>query len=217
MAGPGGIVRSGRSSVTLRVVGAALPRTGTLSLKRALERLLGGSCYHMHEVFEHLDHVPVWREALKGHLPDWHVFLAGYVATVDWPAAAFWRELSEANPEALVLLSVRDPETWWESADQTILTAARHEQPPDLQEWQELFHDLLRYRFDQTDPWTDREAALAAYRGHDAEVRSTVQPDRLVEWRTGEGWGPICRALRLPIPDEPFPHANTRAEWTKDD
>jgi hypothetical protein len=201
----------------LRVVGAGLPRTGTLSLKRALEQLLRGSCYHMHEVFEHLDHVPVWRQAVRGPLPDWETFLAGYVAAVDWPAAAFWRELSEANPDAVVLLSLRDPKTWWESADQTILPAARHEQPPDLQEWQRLFQDLLRDRWSQTDGWNDKGAAIAAYERHNAEVRSTVSPDRLVEWRTGDGWTALCRALELPTPDEPFPHVNTRAEWLKQD
>jgi hypothetical protein len=203
--------------MTLRVIGAGFPRTGTLSLKLALERLLGGRCYHMHEVFSHLQHVPVWREALRGRSPDWNAFLAGYVATVDWPAAEFWRELAAANPEAVILLSERDPNTWWESVDQTILETARHEQPPELREWQNLFHELLRERWGQSDRWNDRAAAIRAYQRRYSEVRASVDDDRLVVWRLGDGWKALCGALRVPVPDEPFPHVNTRAEWLRED
>src|SRR5262245_38107485 len=99
----------------LRVVGAGLPRTGTRSLKAALEVLLGGRCYHMQDVFENLDHVPIWRRALAGEPPDWHTFLADYVAAVDWPSSAFWKELSD--PDALIVLSTRsEAGTWWQSA-----------------------------------------------------------------------------------------------------
>ena len=109
--------------MSLRVVGAGLPRTGTRSLQVALGQLLGGPCYHMVEVFEHLEHVPTWRDAVRGQPPDWNDFLSEYDAAVDWPASAFWRELADANPDALIVLSVRDDgATWWRSADQTIFT-----------------------------------------------------------------------------------------------
>jgi hypothetical protein len=94
--------------MTLRVVGAGLGRTGTLSLKAALERLLGAPCYHMVEVFAHPEHVAAWHAAARGSMPDWQALFAGYAAVVDWPAASFWPEISEAFPDALVLLSVRD-------------------------------------------------------------------------------------------------------------
>src|SRR5439155_9959701 len=103
--------------VTLRVVGAGLGRTGTGSLKLALERLLGGPSYHMREVFGRPEHVPVWHAAVNGEVPDWDDFLADYVAAVDWPASSFWPELSEAFPEAVVLLSVRDPHAWFASVE----------------------------------------------------------------------------------------------------
>jgi hypothetical protein len=199
--------------VTLRVVGAGLPRTGTLSLRAALQRLLGGRCYHMEEVFDQLDHVPVWRGAIRGALPDWHVFLADYVATVDWPASAFWKDLAEANPDAVVLLSSRrDPKTWWESVEQTIL-GATGEPRPGFEDWQKLFHELLESGLDMSKGSRDAEAAMAAYERHNEEVRSSVAPERLVDWRPGDGWAPICRALGLQVPDQPFPHLNTRAEW----
>jgi hypothetical protein len=198
--------------VSLRLVGAGLPRTGTKSLKLALEQLLGGPCYHMVEVFEHLDHVPVWRGALAGRQPDWDAFLAGYVAAVDWPASAFWRELAEANPDTVVLLSAReDPETWWRSADATILGVVRRDEYPEYEEWLELAHELMRERIGPA--WDDPRVARAAYERHNEDVRARVSPDRLVEWRPGDGWEPLCRALDLPIPVDPFPHVNSTVEW----
>lgn len=200
--------------MTLRLIGAGLPRTGTKSLQTALQRLLGGRCYHMHEVFEHLDHVPVWREALRRRMPDWEDFLADYVATVDWPASAFWRELSGRYPDAVVLLSVRDsPKTWWDSADATVLEVARGDGLPEYGDWSSLFNELLSARL--TERWRDPAEATAAYERHNEEVRSGVPADRLVEWRPSDGWGSICRGVGLPIPAEPFPHMNTRADWVE--
>ena len=107
----------------LRLVGAGLGRTGTTSLKAALEQLLGGACYHMSEVFGRPDMAEMWLHAVQGDLPDWDVVFADYRAAVDWPAAGFWRELSTAYPDAPVLLSTRDADAWWESASQTIFPA----------------------------------------------------------------------------------------------
>lgn len=103
--------------MNLRVVGAGLPRTGTSSLRQALERLLGGRCYHMSVIPGHpFDLGAGWNRPLVGDTPDWNQLLEGYIATVDWPASMFWRELSEANPDALVLLSMRDTaEVWWQT------------------------------------------------------------------------------------------------------
>ena len=87
--------------MTLRVVGAGLGRTGTMSLKLALERLLGAPCYHMAEVFVHPEHVAVWHAAARGEPVDWHALFAGYAAAVDWPVGSFWPEVSAAFPDAL--------------------------------------------------------------------------------------------------------------------
>src|SRR4051812_27773969 len=100
----------------LRVVGAGVGRTGTYSLKLALERLLGGPCHHMLEVYNNPGQIPVWTDAIEGRPVDWSALLAGYRAVVDWPGVAFWRELAAANPDAFVLLSVRDPDAWYRSA-----------------------------------------------------------------------------------------------------
>jgi hypothetical protein len=199
--------------MTLQVVGAGLGRTGTVSLKGALERLLEAPCYHMTEVFAHLDdHVPVWHAAVRSEPVDWEDLLGGYRATVDWPAGAFWRPLSEAYPGAIVLLSVRDDaETWWRSADRTVFEAMRREPPAELQTWFAMISEL--WQTTMAEDWDDPDVAMAAYERHNAEVRAGVPPERLVEWRPGDGWEPLCEALGLPVPEEPFPHENTTADF----
>lgn len=189
--------------MALRVVGAGLGRTGTLSLKIALERLLGGPCYHMAEVFTHPEHVRVWHSAARGEMPDWGAFLGGYAAAVDWPAASFWPEMSAAFPESLVVLSVRDAESWWKSAHATIFPASRSAG----NEWRAMVDELFATRF--TDALEDRAACIAAYERHNARVRREVPADRLLEWRAADGWRPLCDALGVPVPNEPFPHVNT--------
>ncbi|MGH9022847.1 MAG: sulfotransferase family protein [Acidimicrobiia bacterium] len=195
----------------LRLVGAGLPRTGTHSLKLALEQLLGAPCYHMLEVIERPDHVLAWQRAVHGDLPDWDDLLAGYRSGVDWPVSAFWKELSDAAPDAVVLLSVRDsPASWWRSIDQTVLDGARREPPPERATFFAMLHGLLG-RF--CAGWSDADSAMAAYEHHNAEVRATVASNRLVEWRPGDGWEPICEALGVAVPDAPFPHSNTTSEF----
>jgi len=198
--------------MSLRVVGAGFPRTGTKSLQQALQQILGGPCYHMVEVFEHLEHVPVWRDAVRGQPPNWDEFLSDYVAAVDWPASAFWRELSAANPNALIVLSVRDdPETWWRSADRTIFTITRLDEHPKYGDWLDFVRELLEARIGR--PWDDRATAMAAYEHHNENVRATAPRERLIEWNPREGWAPLCAALGIAAPDEPFPRVNTTEEW----
>ncbi len=194
----------------LRVIGAGCGRTGTASLKLALERLLGTPCYHMLEVFQHPEHVPLWHQAAEGREPDWQALFAGYGAAVDWPASAFWPELMRAYPEALVLLSERDPEAWWESANETIFRSIDHN-PFATPEWKAMVHAMFRNRFGAD--IADRESCIAAFNVHNARVKGTVPAGRLLVWQAGEGWEPICKALALEVPAEPFPRSNTREEW----
>jgi Sulfotransferase domain len=201
--------------MALRVVGAGNGRTGTHSLKVAFERLLGAPCYHMRELFEHHpEHIPAWHAAARGQMPEWDDLFAGYAAAVDWPAAAFWPELMEAYPDALVLLSVRDSESWWQSASNTIFPSSREYASRDEagREWFEMVMAMMTSRF--TPDLENREAAIAAYEAHNQKARDTVPPSRFLEWTPSDGWDPICAALGLPVPDEPFPLTNTREEWT---
>lgn len=199
--------------MTLRVVGAGLPRTGTASLTVALEQLLGGRVAHMSTIPGHpFDLGTGWNQALAGDTPDWAQLFDGYTAAVDWPASMFWRELSDAYPEALVLLSVRDcAESWWQSAEATFLPVARLALAPDWQEGRGL--NKLLERFAGSQQWDDPATLMAAYERHNALVRQTIPAHRLLEWRASEGWAPLCRALDVPVPTQPFPWTNRREEW----
>jgi hypothetical protein len=199
--------------MALRVVGAGLGRTGTNSLKLALETLLGAPSYHMLELFDHPEHVPRWHAAVRDEPVDWDALFEGYAATVDWPGAAFWREITAASPDALVLLSVRDSaQEWWRSADATIFQGIKGEPPLGAGgEWLAMVREMMSRRF--TVDVSDERAAKAAYERHNAEVRAAVPGDRLLEWRPGDGWGRLCDALGVPVPDVPFPHVNTTADF----
>ncbi len=201
--------------MTIRVVGAGLGRTGTTSLKAALEQLLGGPCHHMFEVAVHQEQIPAWREAIRGDDVDWDRVLDGYVAVVDWPGVAFWRELTAHWPDALVLVSHRDFDAWYESAGSTIFGFQDGEPDPDDQ-WSAMIRELFAERF--TLDLGDRDAVHRLFDEHYAAVRAAVPADRSLEWTVTDGWDPICDALGLPVPDEAFPRLNTRDDWTpKDD
>lgn len=196
--------------MTLRVVGAGLGRTGTMSLKAALERLLDGPCYHMIEVFAHPEHVPLWHGAMVGEPVDWDALFEGYVAAVDWPACGVWPSIASAYPDASVILSTRrNIDEWWASASRTIF-AAKQEGLSVSAEWDEMITSMFR-RF--TPGWPEETACKTAYERHNDDVRASVPSSRLIEWQPADGWGPLCEGLRLPVPDEPFPVTNTTAEF----
>ncbi len=202
--------------MAFRVVGAGLGRTGTASLQLALQQLLDGRCYHMGETFGRPDDIAVWHAAVNGTSPDWNAFLGDFVATVDWPACAFWRELADANPDAIVLLSTRSsPDAWWKSASDTIFTISQRELPPDappvFAAQAAMAEDMFANTF--TPGWEDEATAKQAYEEHNAAVRAGVDPTRLVEWQPGDGWEPLCVALDAPVPADPFPHVNTTADF----
>lgn len=201
--------------VTLQFIGAGLGRTGTTSLKLALEELLGAPCYHMAVVPERPGDADVWGDAYEGRSPDWPAFFAGYGAVVDWPAAPFWAELSEAFPDAPILLSVRDADSWWKSASETIFPALATYFAPDAPAdgWTRMGVGMMT---SFTPDWREESAAKAAFLAYNDHVRRTAPADRLVEWQPGDGWAPICDALGVVVPDHPFPHANTSADTRRE-
>lgn len=195
-------------------MGAGLGRTGTTSLKAALEQLLGGPCYHMIEVFGHPEHVPRWQAAAADpRSADWDGLFEGYAATVDWPACSFWPELTDRWPDALVLLSTRaDADEWFRSTQNTIFGQFPDSaDPAEVPEHLRWMVDVLGSRF--TADLHDRDACVAAYEAHNDAVREATAPARLLEWSPGDGWGPLCARLGVPVPEEPFPHLNTSEEW----
>lgn len=199
--------------MTLRLIGAGLPRTGTSSLREALRLLLGAPVYHMSEAFARPEHVPTWVAALEGDPPDWADFLTGYAAGVDTPFSSCWRQLAAAHPDVPVLLSHRgDAEVWWRSMDATVLRRTREMRArPDRDDPMVRLFDTM-FRGVLTDP-DDHDEALAGYQRRLDEVRAAVPPQRLVEWQPGDGWEPLCRALGEPVPDVVFPHENSRESF----
>lgn len=201
----------------LRVIGAGLPRTGTMTLKHALETLLGEPCHHMTEVFDRIEtDPPAFLAAAHGVRPDWDALYAGYAAAVDWPSSAFHLELAARYPDAIVVLSVRDCfDTWWASATNTIFTGM-DTAGFATEAWTEMVDAIWARTFGGAQR-ADRNAVASAYERYHRRVRETVPPERLVEFTTGAGWEPLCAALDLPVPDEPFPCLNTTREWLERD
>jgi hypothetical protein len=196
--------------MSLKVVGAGVGRTGTHSLKIALEQLLGGRCHHVIEVFPSEEQKEGWTHAMYGEPVDFRNLLRDFVASVDFPSSLCWRELADVFPDALVLLSVRPAEDWYRSAMNTIFagidTAVEAGDP-----WLTAFVDGMGERF--SNRFTDRDAMIAAFERHNAAVRAGVPAERLLEWTPGDGWEPICERLGLPVPAEPFPVTNTTDEF----
>ncbi len=212
----------------MRVVGAGFGRTGTLSLKAALERLGFGPCYHMTEVFENPEHADFWRAAWRGEPVDWGGTLGGYKASVDWLACAFYAELMQRNPDAKVVLSVRDPESWYESVRNTIyeisvvIPRSRLSQPAFA--LMGLFFDMsARVNMAEEIIWNgtfdgrfeDKPYATRVFERHTEEVKRSVPQDRLLVYEVKEGWGPLCEFLGVEEPDEPFPRLNDTAEFRR--
>ena len=203
--------------MALQIVGAALGRTGTNSLKLALEQLGFGPCHHMYEVRDHPEQLPYWQAAARGELPDWDQVFADYKSCVDWPSARYWREISAHYPDAKVLLTLRDAESWFASVHATIY--------PSIVSWPTRepghFRDMLDMAQETIVKQTidgrldDRDLALAVYRAHEEEVRRTIAPERLLAYGVSEGWEPLCAFLEVPIPDTPFPRTNTSEEFRK--
>jgi hypothetical protein len=202
--------------MTLTIVGSGFGRTGTLSLKNALEQLGFGPCHHMAEVFANPDHVPRWQATAAGRPVDWHEVFAGYRSQVDWPGAHVWRELAAAFPEAKVVHSVRPEESWWNSFSRTIgklLGIYRQMSfPPHVRAMLDAAEEMIgRQTFGGK--FGKRGAALAAYRRRTEQVRGAIPPKRLLVFDVAEGWVPLCRFLDVPVPSDPFPRLNSTAEF----
>jgi hypothetical protein len=200
--------------MTLRVIGAGLGRTGTLSLKAALERLGFAPCFHMIEVLRTPERGRRWLEKTPNGEHDWDAIFQGYRATVDWPAAAFWRELSVRYPDAKVLLSVRDADRWYESVMNTIYPVMQQGPPEDAPRSLHDFHDrVVALIFERTfgGRLADRAHAKRVFEAHNQAVVDAIPAPRLLVYRAGDGWGPLCRFLGTPVPAEDFPHLNDTA------
>jgi hypothetical protein len=200
----------------LQVIGAGFGRTGTTSLKAALEQLGFERCHHMEEVVKSRRQVDLWQTLADTGQVDWDAVFDGFEASCDWPSCSYWQELHRHYPAAKIVLTVRDENRWYDSCVETIHRASfalpgwalRLIPPIDrinrmiiASVWDGVFHG----RFE------DREYALQVYRDHIAHVKSAVPSDRLLVFEAKDGWEPLCRFLDVPVPENPYPHLNDAA------
>ena len=202
-------------AVTLKVIGAGFGRTGTNSLKLALELLGFGPCHHMFEVRDNPNQLPFWQQAARGEVPDWEQVFAEYKACVDWPSVRYWRELCSHFPDAKVVHSVRAEQSWIKSVHSTIFPAMQRRKEIDPGPYRERLEMAYEIIVNQTfaGRMDDPEHALSVYRSHNNEVAQTVPPDRLLVFDVKEGWDPLCEFLDVPVPDDPFPRVNSASEF----
>jgi hypothetical protein len=199
--------------LSLKVIGAGVGRTGTYSLKLAINRLGLGPCHHMEEVLHHQPvQVPLWAAAVYGHA-DWDAIFEGYASAVDWPTAGFYRELNAAYPSAKFVLTLRTPESWVQSFSETIykLTAAKEQAPEAMRAWLEMAIAVItRTGFP---PGLNLAGLTRAFTAHNEAVKAAIPADRLLIYQVKDGWGPLCAFLGVPEPAEPFPRTNDRGEF----
>jgi len=185
----------------IRLIGAGFGRTGTLSLKHALEALGLDKCYHMAEVLKNPQHIPIWQAAHNGEAIDWQALFNGYQASVDWPSCNLWREQLAAFPDAKVILSLRDKDRWYDSVMETIYafsTAGLSSDDPQRRAGARWAHEVIWQRvFDGK--MDDRAHVTGVF-------------EKLV-FEAAQGWQPLCEFLDLPVPAEPYPRVNSREEF----
>ena len=187
--------------MTLSVIGAGFGRTGTMSLKAALDQLGFGPCCHGSEERHFAQGSDFWRRVFNGEPVDWDQYFEGYRSTVDSPSCKFYLDIARHYASAKVILTVREPDAWFESYGDTLLPLSTN------RDGQRLFTFLFGCE------WDDRDGIIAAYESHNTQVQRSIPADRLLVYDVKQSWNPLCEFLDVPVPDKPFPHSNTRAEF----
>lgn len=193
--------------MALSVIGAGFGRTGTESMKLALEMLGLGPCHHMKEVIADPEQVRIWRTIGRGGAPNWEEAFAGYGCAVDWPSAYFWRELSAYYPDAKVLLTLRSPDSWYASMEKTIFKSLAESSDRESVGVKLIAERVFDGRLDE------REHAISIYENNTAEVQAAFGENRLLTYNIGDGWEPLCRFLDKPVPDAPYPRTNSTEDF----
>ena len=200
-----GFMIIGDAVMSLKVIGTGFGRTGTDSMRMALNILGFGPTHHMLELSDKPVLYDRWIDLAHGSQPEWDSLFEGYFSCVDWPSAYYWRELIEVYPDAPVLLTWRSPESWWKSFENTILKIMKRPK-----EKNPLTHFLASNVFDGKPD--DRDHAIDVYKHHVNDVIATVPQDRLLVHKLGDGWEPLCAFLNVPVPEIDYPNRNTTAE-----
>ncbi|HEY2637284.1 MAG TPA: sulfotransferase [Solirubrobacteraceae bacterium] len=202
----------------MKLIGAGYGRTGTMSLKGALETLGAGPCLHMIDLLRDPALGRRWLPVAEGRPVDWHAVFAGYESTVDWPACVYYRELMEAFPEAKVLLNVRDFAGWHKSMLNTVYAIRRYKmrgEDPPFEGTEEAVSPTTWAVIGKTvwEPFVegdfeDPEFVRPIWAAYQERVRADVPAEKLLVYELGDGWEPLAEFLGADVPDEPFPHHN---------
>jgi hypothetical protein len=195
----------------LQVIGAGLGRTGTMSLKLALDQLGFGPCFHMVEIFRQPRLAAQWERVAKGEPVDWEELFTGFNATVDWPSCNFYGELAKAFPSAKIILTLRDPASWYESTQKTIFADLDELLDDRSNAWARMTKFVIKDFFDGR--LHDREHVIAVYNRHNEKVKRTIPKERLLIYEVAQGWGPLCQFLGVAMPAVPFPKSNSTKEF----
>ena len=198
----------------IKVIGAGFGRTGTLSIRYALEELGYKPCYHMKAALTRPWHIPFWLRAIKGKKVNWRLFFRKYRATIDWPACEFYKQLMEEYPDAKVILNVRDPQEWYDSSYKTIYRIQNYFPwwfPKIFVKMQQklIWEGRFEGRFE------DRDFAIGNFIRHIEEVKEHVPEDKLLIYDVKDGWGPLCRFMQAEEPQKPFPHHHEQKEYLR--
>lgn len=213
----------------MRVFGTGFGRTGTLSLKTALERLGFGPCLHMADVFQHPELIRPLLGAARRRSVNWDELLVGYESSVDGPTSGHWRELAEHYPKAKFIHTVRDPERWLASMQRTLfMQRQRINSLPgraavalstllgtDLAAFVKMVDTTLDARTFRTPLEREPKRAIELFKAHTDEVVATIPAERLLVFDVSAGWAPLCEFLEVPVPAEPFPRVNNAADFAK--
>jgi hypothetical protein len=213
--------------MALKVIGAGLPRTGSASLKTALETLGYGECMHMETLFNNPQRVDYWVELFKTGTTDFDALFDGFQSTSDFPGALLYKELLAQYPDAKVVLGLRDPEEWYESASRTVYAFTPKTLPQKLKLLpkklkSQRFRNIAKtLRMVEVFLWKkffngefpDKAKTIERFNQFADEVRAHVPAEQLLEYRISDGWEPLCEFLEVPVPTEPIPHRNQRDKF----
>ena len=213
--------------MSLKVIGAGLPRTGTASLKSAFEILGFGECLHMETLFNNPQLVDHWVTFFNTGTTDFAALFDGFQSTSDFPGALLYREILEQYPDVKVVLGVRDPEEWYESARRTVFAftpqtfSQKLKLLPRKLKSQRFRNIAKTLRLVEVYLWKgffegqflDKAQAIERFQRFNEEVRQYVPADQLLEYRIADGWEPLCDFLGVPVPEQPIPHRNQRDQF----
>ena len=212
--------------MSINVIGAGYGRTGTKSLKLALEELGYGTCYHMEEFLSHPEGVIHWKNAMNNTKVDWDALFSGYQSIVDFPGCLYYKELAEHYPDSKVILSMRDAESWYDSVSSTIFSfdpgVALKLKMVCLMPFSATARNLFKaIMLNNESTWEkhfegrfeDKDYAIQQYHTHIEKVKSSIPPDRLLLHHAKDGWEPICIFLGKDVPSSPYPNANKKEDF----